>query len=60
MENESNRQTAGWLALLVIGISLNTVGIALTEVGTLRWVLVGLGLMLLLISVIGLAQSRQG
>jgi hypothetical protein len=59
VSDASQKDVAGWIALLVVGISLNTVGIALSRAGAIRFVLMGAGLLLLLVALIGLLRARQ-
>lgn len=57
MPETPNREPASWVALLVIGTSLNTIGIAFSGLGVFRYILMGAGLLLLLTSVVKLARS---
>ena len=50
---------AKWIPLMVVGISLNTLGIVLARAGAMRFVLMGAGLLLLLVSVAGMISSQK-
>ncbi len=52
------RRTSVSIALLVIGTTLNALGIALTGAGAVRYLLMGLGLALLLTAVVRLVSQR--
>lgn len=49
---ENRKKSAVWVPLMVVGMMLNTLGIALTDIGAFRFVLMGVGLALLLASVL--------
>lgn len=48
-----------WMALAALGISLNTVGIALVRTGALRLGLMGLGVILLGFGLAGVFRAAQ-
>ncbi len=50
-ENDATRlQLARWMAVLVVGISLDTIGLVLLGAGPLRFVLIGVGVILAIIA----------
>lgn len=53
------RQATASIVLLVVGITLETIGIALAAIGPLRWVLVGAGVLLLLVAVLRLTRRGE-
>lgn len=56
MENE---QGGTWVVFLVVGLMLNTVGIALPGIGWLRFVLMALGLAFLLTAVVAAMRAAR-
>ena len=53
-----SRATVASIVLIVMGTTLETVGIALAGIGPIRYVLMGAGLLLLLVAVLRL--TRRG
>ena len=55
-----NQETARWIPLLVVGMSLNTLGIVMTSLGWARYVLMGGGLLLILVALLkSIAASKR-
>lgn len=48
-----------WMGLLVIGISMNSLGVSLTRLGAARFIVMGLGILLLLVALVGLLRSQR-
>lgn len=48
-----------WMGLLVIGISMNSLGVSLSRLGAVRFIFMGVGLLLLIVAFVGLLRSRQ-
>lgn len=59
MTDQQQNNPGKWIGLMVVGISLNTVGIALTRAGAIRFVLMGLGLILLLTALTGMISAQK-
>lgn len=59
MPEQSQQKVALWISVMAIGTSLNTIGIVLVRAGAIRYVLMGVGVLLLLIAVIGLIHSMK-
>ena len=58
MADRKSQEVARWMPLLVVGISLNTIGIVLRSLGPARFLMMGAGLVLLLISVLKLMAAQ--
>ena len=59
MASDTPKHKNVWVIFLVLGLSLNTLGIALPAIGWFRYVLMMLGLSLLLYTVLLTLQDRQ-
>lgn len=60
MTDQSQKNVAAkWIPLMVVGICLNTIGIALGRAGAIRFVLMGLGLLLLLVALTGMISAQK-
>ena len=57
--NNSSPETARWIALMVIGTAMNTIGIALPGLGALRFVFMAVGLLLLLVALLNLTAAAR-
>jgi hypothetical protein len=55
-----NTRAARWIPLLVVGITLNTLGVVLPGLGRLRLVFTGAGLVLLFVALVKLATIARG
>ena len=53
------RETSTFVPFLVIGIMLNTMGVAFSEVDWIRYLLMLVGLGLILFSLLRMLQQRQ-
>ncbi len=55
----NQRETSTFVPFLVLGIMLNTMGVAFSEVGWIRYLLMLVGLGLILFSLLRMLQQRQ-
>ena len=58
MKAPSDPNAARWLPLLVVGISVNTVGISLSSAGPWRYVLMAAGILIMLVAITKMVSSR--
>ena len=59
MDDPNRSALARWLPILIVGTSLNTIGIVLRGAGVFRWVLVGAGILLMLVAVVGMLSANR-
>ena len=59
MDDPNRSATARWLPILIVGMSLNTIGIVLRGAGVFRWVLVGAGILLMLAALVGMLSANR-
>ena len=59
MDSNTNPKAAALIPLLVVGIALNTIGIALQGLGNARFVMMGAGCLLMLVAVVRMVKLRD-
>ena len=59
MSDSPRNEAARWMPLLVVGMSLNTLGITLTSLGRARFVLMGAGIVLMLLTVVKITSIAK-
>lgn len=59
MSESPNNEAARWIPLIAVGICINTLGITLQRAGRFRFVLMGIGILIMLVALVKLLSIVQ-
>lgn len=59
MGTNTNAKTAAMIPLLVVGLILDVLGIVMTSLGPIRFVVMGVGVLLMLIALVRMMRLRD-